>query len=746
MQSTGFRLVSIGVALLLLLALMFVIMLVAQNHPISVAPQARPSATVLSTSVGNAVGGVLTPLSPEAVSTRDPATIVASRVSPTTPVASQREALTPNLISSTLPIDVVPAVSPTRMNASRTPVAPAPGVVEASSAHSAWEMLTNGNFINDLVVVDGTIWAATAGGILAWQEPGATPRHYTTVDGLLENSANAVVDCPLPNLGVVFGAKQGLQIFDREQEIWNTLTRANSPMSFDDVVALACDQVNQRLILGYARQGIDIYDARTNQWTYIDQASGLVSNLVKATVVNEAQDAVWVATNFAISVLVDGEIVSLNSGNSPLETNQVAALESSAAGTVWIAGQDALYRVEKPLTGQGIANGVWGVFPMEEGGEALFLRDLAGLAAVDDGTVWLGTHDAQLCHFDPSSASCVETFHRQDGMVDGPLTTLFWSADGQLLYGTDGNGFSRYDGTEWQPFVAQDIVLASNQIRDVVQDADGAIWVATDRGIQNLGPAAGIGPRQGVIFNRIRGELPVTSVQDLHPDPARGIWFGGAAAGYYDGRRWTNYTVLNGLVGSPVQAITVDGDERVWLGTDDGLSILNQGSFFNLTRAEGLPNTTILALLADAGQKDGEVWIGTNGGGLLRFQKNQLQVFNRDTAGLPSNSITALARDADGSLLVGTSLGLARLTSDQATQIRILGANPVTALASDESGHVWVGTDGAGVYHFNGTTWQQLSTRDGLPSHHIATILRDQAGDVWIGGITGGLVRYTPEN
>ena len=109
-------------------------------------------------------------------------------------------------------------------------------------------------------------------------------------------------------------------------------------------------------------------------------------------------------------------------------------------------------------------------------------------------------------------------------------------------------------------------------------------------------------------------------------------------AGYYDGRRWQNYTILNGLVGSPVQAIAADDQDRVWLGTNTGLSILNQGSFFNLTKAEGLPNSNILALKTSANappavMDDDIVWIGTNGGGLLRFQGNQIQIFNRDSTG-----------------------------------------------------------------------------------------------------------------
>jgi Two component regulator propeller len=69
-----------------------------------------------------------------------------------------------------------------------------------------------------------------------------------------------------------------------------------------------------------------------------------------------------------------------------------------------------------------------------------------------------------------------------------------------------------------------------------------------------------------------------------------------------------------------------------------------------------LPHTDILALTRD---KDGELWIGTHGGGLARLDNDgrwQIYTTGSTKGGMPDNLVLALAPDADGALWVGNSL------------------------------------------------------------------------------------------
>lgn len=96
--------------------------------------------------------------------------------------------------------------------------------------------------------------------------------------------------------------------------------------------------------------------------------------------------------------------------------------------------------------------------------------------------------------------------------------------------------------------------------------------------------------------------------------------------------------------------MTIDANGRTWIGTPDGLSILNKDSIFNLTESEDLPDNHILTLYAE--RRSGElpssenvVWFGTKEGGLLRFERNQLEVFQRNNSNLPDRQYDYSAHD-----------------------------------------------------------------------------------------------------
>jgi len=640
-------------------------------------------------------------------------------------------------------------------DAASTPVAtsPASGTGTATPAVSApavppptWNLLSNANFVHDVAMIDRIIWAATSGGIVAWNTESGASSKFTALDGLTHNVARTVAVCAIADLGVVFGTPQGLQIFDWESGGWRSLQSRNSPMSFDNVRAVACDAASNLLVIGYAQQGLDIFDAVADTWTHINRSDGLASNVVNALALDRARRAIWVASDGAISVVRDETISVYDASNSPLGNADVAAIAVAPDGTAWLGAGHTLYRTAATADGAP----VWSVFRADTVADARFpAGDIAGLAIAPDGTVWFGSVSGQICRFDAQSERCTEWFdtaaEETSGLARGPLTRIRVGGDESVYYTTWGNGFARRNAGAWEPFVLPDEPLLGNRIRAMVQDAEGTVWVASDGGVQRFETAerpAGAG--RGVITVTPLGAFdssPVgADVRVVAPDPRGGLWFGAESAAYYDGAAWTTYTTLNGLVGAPVHAIEIDSRGRAWIGTGRGLSIVANEAFINLTRADGLPNDDIRALLAD--DPAGVVWAGSNGGGLLRFAQNQVQVFTESNAGLPSNTITALARDADGSLLVGSERGLARFVQGDVTPIRAVSNVAVTDIATGDGGIVWVGTANSGAFYFNGLAWEQFTSTDNLPAQHISAVLVTADGTAWLGGENGGITLF----
>ena len=131
------------------------------------------------------------------------------------------------------------------------------------------------------------------------------------------------------------------------------------------------------------------------------------------------------------------------------------------------------------------------------------------------------------------------------------------------------------------------------------------------------------------------------------------------------------------------------------------------------------------------------------GGGLLRFQDNQLQLFNRNNSKLPDDTINALTRTAGGELLIASDEGLARYADSELSVYPGLAGKAITALAAAPNGEIWVATALNDLLYFNGVAWLPAPT-DQLPSPEIATLMFDDKGALWIGTAQGGLAQYTP--
>lgn len=648
---------------------------------------------------------------------------------------SSGQLLVPTRTASSTP---TPTATPTAIPTSQ----PLPTPDPAGAAPDLPTSYANANAVRELAVTGSAIWAATDGGIVAWNRSGGLVT-FTSQKGLALNHFNSAVYCPLPGLGIVFGTDGGLQIFDARNGTWNMLTSANSAMSFDDVSTVRCNEEDGFLTVGYSSHGIDFYDTSTNRWTHLDRNDGLASDAVDHVAVVGDRVEIWAASGFGVSVLQDGRARNYAVGNSPLTSNQINMLAVAPDDAVWIVAPDALHRVR----GQ-----QWTTYNAASAGIPNF--PAAALTAVtfeSEDVLWVGSAAGEICRFDADAGACTDLWQDAPGMAPGRVTSMA-VVDGAVYYATAGHGISRYDDSGWQQRTVPGEVLAGNQVRALAQDANGFVWIAGEHAVQQLHPLTpaitrllpfkgATAPQPG---ERPSAEnLPLDSVQVIAPDRVGGVWFGGLGVSFFDGDSWESYSTADGLAGSIVQAVALDLQRRVWIGTKTGLSIWNGEDFFNLTGENGLPDENVLALLA-AGDA---MWIGSNSGGLYRFQSNQVRIFNRDNSELPSNTVTALASGVDGSLLVGTNRGLVRFRDGTVDFFDDLPATEIRAVASriDRNGggpeEIWVATGGDGTFYFDGSGWTQWAVNRNQPSLEINALLLDSYDTLWIGGESGGISR-----
>ena len=201
-------------------------------------------------------------------------------------------------------------------------------------------------------------------------------------------------------------------------------------------------------------------------------------------------------------------------------------------------------------------------------------------------------------------------------------------------------------------------------------------------------------------------------------------------------------------VGYSVKDIVVDRYGMVWMATSEGVVRYDGYGFKHIQRQPGepnsLPHNDVTALLED---RNGYLWIGTDGGGLTRYDPSS-GVFvhyqpdpEQPTETLSNALVSVLHEDQSGVLWVGThGGGLNRLdpTTGAITHYKpdslesTLGHARVRAIHETASGTLWIGTEAGWLHRFDPQMDTFTRYRIGTEQTAVRAILGEEAGGLWL--------------
>src|SRR6185503_19892950 len=208
----------------------------------------------------------------------------------------------------------------------------------------------------------------------------------------------------------------------------------------------------------------------------------------------------------------------------------------------------------------------------------------------------------------------------------------------------------------------------------------------------------------------------------------------------YDGVRFTVFDSAHTPSFSNDNVLALFEDRRgvLWVGTQGGgLLRYEAGQVVAHATLDSLADDRILALAQD---EEGDLWIGSEAHGLYRMRDGMFTRFStRD--GLASEKIKALQRAREGGLWIATELGLNHLQRGALSAVRAQGLpdGPLSAVYEDSRGDVWVGTSGQGLARIRNGTAEVFTSRDGLPNPFIRCIAEDTDKNLWLGTDGGGV-------
>ncbi|MEO0422267.1 MAG: EAL domain-containing protein [Pseudomonadota bacterium] len=396
-----------------------------------------------------------------------------------------------------------------------------------------------------------------------------------------------------------------------------------------------------------------------------------------------------------------------------------------------------------------------------------------------DGNLWLATDGGGVVRWvratDKFQSFAVDRDGRQSGgaLSSGSVRSIALGADDKVWIGTRGGGLNRLDPATGlvDIFRAGDPgtgALASDEVRALLIDSRNRLWVGTVEGLHRYDASSGNFIRYTHDPSRPES-LSDNTVVAIAEDSAGSLWVGTFEGGLNRLVESALGTVSfehfradpktpGSLSHNYVRAIQSDSFGRLWVGTADGLNLLNaaEGTFSTYRDSKldsnSLAGNYIMGLYEDAG---GLLWVGTRSGGVSRWNPRSWSMGHFAGGWLDNSIVTALVADRENKLWIGTlGNGLAQL-DPTSRELRVDSAErplgPVLedtrtmSLMIDQAESLWVGTMTGGVHRYDPTTGETVVYRNvpgdpnSISANGIMSLFEAGDGSVWVGTHGGGV-------
>jgi len=288
--------------------------------------------------------------------------------------------------------------------------------------------------------------------------------------------------------------------------------------------------------------------------------------------------------------------------------------------------------------------------------------------------------------------------------------------------------------------------LRSLQI--ISEDPDGSLWVVRGSNTISDQPLCHVTDHVVRCFGKADG-IPISPVNSILADGKGGFWLGGQTALVHWHSGVSESYPIEGLKSNAgrtgIGSLALGPDGSLWAGTfrggpRRGLGRLIKGVFqpFITPGFDG-SKLSVCSMIFD---RDGNLWVGTEGQGIFRIQGTLVDHYGR-AEGLSSDTVSAVFEDREGILWAAAPDGIDNFRDPQVTSFSAsegLGDRPMGVLAGRD-GAIWVASTGSLDRIEKNGAISSIRARDGLPGSQVASMLEDRAGNMWV-GVDDGLYLF----
>lgn len=397
-------------------------------------------------------------------------------------------------------------------------------------------------------------------------------------------------------------------------------------------------------------------------------------------------------------------------------------------------------------------------------------------------------------------------FSTDNGLSNSLINQIYQDSKGFIWIATE-YGLNKFDGSRFTIYKhsAEDTTsINHNYVRTVFEDSSGKFYIGTINGLMLYNRATDsfrkiktyregklVNPHITSIIELHNGDIWLTTsghgvfscskesssfsaenlltsslnsiyLNYIYEDSKHNLWIGSENDGlnYYnpETKQIKIFKAPSDISSNNISAISEDSFGNVFIGTlTRGLNIYdNELKRFSAVKYDGNSQLFISSLLMT---EQNELFIGTDGQGMKKYDRETNSIKDYDITSLPFNftkgKIHSILLDRDGNTWLGffqkglifipTSENKFEYFGYKSLNNNPIGSSSVTSIFKDKEGITWIGTDNDGIYGINEegeriSHFYKTSSPYSAPNI-IHSIYEDSFGNMWIGSYTDGLAK-----
>ena len=365
------------------------------------------------------------------------------------------------------------------------------------------------------------------------------------------------------------------------------------------------------------------------------------------------------------------------------------------------------------------------------------------------GRIWAGTWGGGVAVFDGDD---ILKFDIRNGLKATNIYDIVEDVEGNILIADQSNGLTIFKGEAFET-ISEKEILPDPNVNAIYRDLKGAIWFGTNAGISRYFPGS---DKKHVIYNKAN-ILLFDDIRFFREDRDGNLWIGANDGGVilYNMKRskFESQPYINSILydRGQVKAMEIDKQNNLWIGTVEGLAVgtINERNFQRYTVMDSLTVANITALYCDP---NGDIWIGIEPSGkkpgLIRYNSTAKDF--RQVSVLPGIIPKTMIMDKKGVLWIGTGQGLLAFKNDSIistlTQDDGLLSDNINLLSIGDDGSIYIGTNiGLNRYFPESGRIFSYTERNGFTGIETKpnAVLKNPEGDLWF-GTANGAIHLTP--